>query len=341
MRVLVTGHLGYVGAVLTPMLLERGHEVIGLDSDLYRRCSTGDGLAQTPKLEKDIRDAESSDFDGADAVVHLAGLSNDPLGSLDPELTHEINHRASVRVAECAKRAGVSRLVLASSCSVYGSSGADWVDESARLRPITPYAESKANMERDIAPLADRSFAPVFMRNATAFGPSPRLRFDLVVNNFAAWGVSTGRIVLKSDGSAWRPLVHVEDIARAAVAAIEAPTDDIRGRVLNVGATSMNHRISDVADAVRTAAPECRVEMEPGATADRRCYRVRCDRLDDALPDARPLRSLHDGIVGVVEWMRGQTLSPEAFEGPRFARLEHIRWLLEQGLIGNDLRVRA
>jgi nucleoside-diphosphate-sugar epimerase len=237
MRLLVTGHLGYIGTVMTPLLLKEGHEVVGLDSDLYSRCTFGSGIANVPSIRKDIREVEVSDLKGFEAVLHLAALSNDPLGNLNPDLTFDINHRASVRLAECAKKAGVRRFVFSSSCSNYGAAGDDFLDESSAFNPVTPYGQSKVNVERDLAPMADDRFSPIFLRSATAYGVSPRLRFDLVLNNLTAWAFTTKRVFLKSDGTPWRPITHIEDISRAFAAVVAAPRELVHREAFNVGRT--------------------------------------------------------------------------------------------------------
>jgi len=225
MKVLLTGHKGYIGTILSPMLTAAGHEVHGLDSDLFRRCTFGDMPPEIPETIKDVRDVDISDVEGFDAILHLAGLSNDPLGDLNPDLTFDINHRASVKLAELSKEAGVSRFIFSSSCSNYGSAGDDMIDESGANNPVTPYGESKVFVERDVAKLGDDNFHPTFLRNATAYGVSPRLRFDLVLNNLVAWAFTTGKVYIKSDGTPWRPIVHSGDISRAFVATLTAPLD--------------------------------------------------------------------------------------------------------------------
>ena len=340
MRVLLTGHLGYIGTVLTPMLLERGHDVVGLDSDLYRRCTFLEGeMREVEWIRKDVRDAVLADVLGFDAVLHLAGLSNDPLGDFRPEVTFEINHQASTRLARLARQAGVERFVFSSSCSNYGAGGTDWLSESSPFNPVTPYGQSKVRAEADIAALADESFTPVFLRSATAYGVSPRLRFDLVLNNLVAWAFTTGLVYLKSDGGAWRPLVHVADIARAFCAVMEAPRDKVHAEAFNVGVTADNLQIRDVAKLVCEVVPGSRLEFATGASSDERCYRVKCDKLQQTLPEYRPRWTVRAGAEELYAAYREHGLGRGDFEGPKFQRIAHIKQLLQDGLLAESLRV--
>jgi nucleoside-diphosphate-sugar epimerase len=343
MRVLVTGHLGYIGTILTPMLLGRGHDVVGFDSDLYGRCTFGpaSGIAHVPNIRKDIRDAEITDVSGFDAIIHLAGLSNDPLGDLNPELTFSINHRASVRLAELARKAGVERFLFSSSCSNYGAAGDDLLDENATFNPVTPYGRSKVMVERDVSQLADAGFSPVFLRNATAYGVSPRLRFDLVLNNLVAWACATGHVMIKSDGSPWRPIVHIRDISRAFIACLECDRALVHNRAFNVCATSENYRVRDIAQIVARTVPQSTVTFADGASPDKRNYRVRGDLFCSSFQGFQPQWTAERGAEELYMALRDGAVTEQDFEGPRFKRVAHIKSLIESGAIDEDLRIRA
>jgi nucleoside-diphosphate-sugar epimerase len=341
MRVLVTGSQGYIGAVLVPMLLGRGYDVVGLDSDLYEQCTLAcTPMPSIPVMRKDVRDAAVSDLDGFHGVIHLAALSNDPLSDLNPRLTYEINHEASVHLGKLAKKAGVGRFLFSSSCSTYGAAGDEMLTEEASFNPVTPYGHSKVLSERGLSALADDSFSPVFLRNATAYGSSPRIRFDLVLNNLVAWGFATGLVYIKSDGTPWRPVVHVEDIARAFVAALEAPIESIHNRAFNVGTNEENYQVRNLAEIVKETVPGCRIEFAPGAGPDKRNYRVDFGRISRALPGFRPAWNVRKGAAEVLEACQRAHLTVDDFEGPRFKRIEHIRRLLGSGKLGQDLRWR-
>lgn len=338
MRILLTGHKGYIGAVMAPMLLAAGHEVVGLDSDLFEYCTFGDGLVPVPEIRRDIRDVEAADVSGFDAVIHLAGLSNDPLGDLNPDLTYEINHAASVRLARLAREVGVSRFLFSSSCSNYGAAGERMVDESAELQPITPYAISKVRVERDMARLADSSFSPVFLRNATAYGVSPRLRFDLVLNNLVAWAYTTGRVHIKSDGTPWRPIVHIEDIGRAFLAVLDAPRERVHNQAFNVGLSSENYRIRELAEIVREAVPGSEIEYAADGGPDPRCYRADFGKITRILPGFRPQWNARRGAAELLAAYRRVGLTLRDYEGPRYKRIDHLRQLLGTGRVDASLR---
>lgn len=338
MRILVTGHLGYIGTILMPMLIAAGFDVVGMDSDLYARCTFGDELPEYPAIKKDIRDVEGADLEGFDAIVHLAGLSNDPLGNLNPDLTFEINHQASVRIAELAKDAGVSRFIFSSSCSTYGAAGDDMIDENAIFNPVTPYGQSKVFVERDLSMLADGTFTPVFLRNATAYGVSPRQRFDLVLNNLVAWAMASGLIYLKSDGSPWRPIVHIEDISRAFIVMLKAPLEKVHNKAFNVGRSEDNYRISELAEIVAETVPGCRIEYAPDAGPDKRTYRVSCDKIAREFPEFKPQWDARRGAQELYEAYQRIGVHQEDFEGPRYKRIAHIKGLLASGELDETLR---
>jgi len=338
MKVLITGHDGYIGTVLAPMVGAAGHEVVGLDSFLYESCTFGSPPQPVPALRKDVRDVTVADLEGFDAVCHLAAISNDPVGDLNRDCTIDLNHGGTVHLAKTAKAAGVSRFLFSSSCSLYGAGGEDWLDESAAFHPVTPYGESKLLSERSLATLADDDFSPTYLRNATAYGVSPRLRGDLVVNNLVGFAFTMGRVLMKSDGTPWRPLVHIEDIARAFLAVLHADRSIVHDEAFNVGRTEENYQIRDVARAVEASVPDSSVVLAEDAGPDLRNYRVDCSKIERVLPAYQPVWTVAQGVQQLLAAYQDVGLTEALFHGPTLMRIQHVRSLIDSGQLDDMLR---
>jgi nucleoside-diphosphate-sugar epimerase len=338
MQVAVTGHNGYIGSVMVPFLQKAGHQIVGLDTYLYEECTFGHDVPDVPSIRMDLRDVDATMLHGFDAVIHLAALCNDPLGNMNPGTTYDINHHASVKLAEAAKAAGVPRYLFASSCSLYGKApGDEMLTEEADFNPITPYGESKILAERDIRPLADDSFSPVYFRNATAYGVSPRLRCDIVVNNLVGFALTQGDVMIQSDGTPWRPLVHVEDISRAFLAGLEAPRDAMHNQAFNVGRNADNVRVSEIAEMVKDVVPGCSVRYAEGGGPDPRSYRVDCSKILKHLPEFKPQWTVRKGVEELYEAYKAAGLTAKDFQN-RYLRLKQIKKLQDEGRLDDDLR---
>jgi len=337
-RILITGHEGYIGSVMAPFFLDAGYEVVGLDAGFFQECTLLSPRVQIPTLLKDIREVKESDLEGFDVVVHLAALSNDALGKLNSRWTKEINYEAAVHLAKCAKSAGVKRFLFSSSCIMYGMSEVSTVTEESPLNPQTDYAVSKMKCEREIAKLAGDDFSPTFLRNGTVYGLSPRMRFDTVYNNLMGMAVTTGKIVIHGDGRPWRPVIHVEDVARSFLAVLEAPISVVHNQIFNNGANHLNHQIKELAQTVLRTVPDCKLETLSSPDADPRTYQADFSKFARAFPDFIFKWDIHEGAKELYNAFKAAKLTQAHFNDKRFTRIQWINYLLETKRLDSSLR---
>jgi nucleoside-diphosphate-sugar epimerase len=338
MKILVTGNKGYIGALMVPMLKKEGHQITGLDTNFFEGCNFQEEKISTPEIQKDLRDINISDLKGYEAIIHLAALSNDPLSNLNPKITYDINYEATVNLAETAKKAEVSRFVLSSTCSVYGSSGEHIITEGSEPNPITPYAESKVMSEQEITKMCDTNFTPTFLRSATAYGVSPKLRADLVLNNLVGWAYTTGTVLLKSDGMSWRPIAHIEDISNAFQATLKEPREKISKEIFNVGRKNENYRIKELAEIVADTVPDSRVSFAEGAGPDKRSYRVDFTKIQKTLTYYKPKWTARKGALELYKAYKSVNLTQEELESNKYIRLKHLKKLMNTGKLDQELR---
>ena len=338
-KILITGNLGYIGVIMTQNLLKEDYDVIGLDTNFYRdkKLVQFEFVKDYNQLLLDIRDVQLEDLKGIDSIIHLAALSNDPLGQLNPELTNDINYLASLRLAKLAKDAGVSRFIFSSSCSIYGQTNEEKLDEFAPLNPLSAYAKSKVDLEQTLMKLASKEFSPVYMRNGTAYGVSPNMRFDLVVNNLVGWGFTSKIIKILSDGRAWRPIVHIEDISNAFIAALKAPRDVVHNEAFNVGINSENFQVKEIAREINTQMKDCEVKILGKDNPDQRNYIVNFDKIKKKLKHFKPKWTLKKGVKELIKTFENVKLDNDMFQDKNFTRLNQLKFLLEKQLINRDL----